>query len=139
MAKVYISCHHPDPADELAAVLEAVGHTVVSTWHRSTDPRPAKGDAVAWGNAANRNAEQIEQSTVFVLVASPDHIAGTKHVPGGKFVEAGYALGLGVITGEGQRPGPKVFTVGGVENGMLHMVGVTHVADAAGLVAALGK
>ncbi len=50
--KVYISCHHPDPANELAAAIIAAGHAVVSTWHTSTDPRPAADGALSIDGAA---------------------------------------------------------------------------------------
>lgn len=110
MAKVYVSCHHADPANDLAAALLAAGHAVVSTWHTDPAPRPAAGDAGAWRLNAVRNLGEIETADALVLVASAEHIARTKCVPGGKFVEAGYAMGAGV----------RVFTLGGVENGMLY-------------------
>lgn len=119
MSKVYIACHHPDQANELADRL-AAKHTVSSTWHRDTKPRPEKSDAAGWGENAKRNLTEIAKSDVLVLVASPEHIDGTKRVPGGKFVELGYALGRCV----------RVFTLGGVENGMLYHPSVEHVADA---------
>lgn len=127
--RVYIAAHHPDPANDLAAALRAAGHAVVSTWHASTDPRPAADDAAAWGRAALRNQSEIDGAHVLVVVASPEHLSRAKCVPGGKFVEAGYAT----------RAGCRVVTVGGVENGMLYHPHVEHVADAAGLVALLGK
>lgn len=127
MSRVYIACHHPDPANALAAELEAAGHTVVSAWHTSTDPRPERGDAAGWGRNALVNVLEIDGADVLALVASPEHVAGTARVPGGKFVEAGYAL----------RASKRIVTVGGVENGMLYHPHVEHVADAAGLVALL--
>lgn len=127
MTRVYIACHHPDPANALAAELKAAGHAVVSTWHTSTDPRPAKGDACGWGKCALRNQSEIDGARVLVVVASQAHLDGTDRVPGGKFVEAGYAI----------RANIRVVTVGGVENGMLHHPHVEHVADAATLVSLL--
>jgi hypothetical protein len=134
MAKVYISCHHPGPANVLAAVLADSGHDVVSTWHRVTDSRPSKGDTGAWQAAADRNFEQIESADAFVLVASAAHLDGSDRVPGGKFVEAGYAHGL--RNGDGDYR-VRVFTLGGVENGMLHTTGITHLDDASELLAML--
>jgi len=125
--RVYIACHHPDPANQIAAELKAAGHAVVSTWHTSTGPRPARDDAAGWGRNALRNQTEIDGCNVLVVVASPDHVAGVSRVPGGKFVEAGYAV----------RAMKRVVTVGGVENGMLYHPHVEHVADAAGLVALL--
>lgn len=131
MSKVYVSSHHPDPANALATELVAAGHTVVSTWHTENGPRPAADDAAAWAKKANRNFEQIETADVFVLIASPEHIDGTRRVSGGKFVEAGYALGLTDHVGCCK---VEVFTVGGVENGMLFVEGVRHAADTAELL-----
>ena len=125
--RVYIACHAPDRANYVADVLKAAGHTVVSTWHTSTDPRPARDDAAGWGRNALRNQSEIDGANVLVVVASPAHLSGEERVPGGKFVEAGYAM----------RAGCRVVTVGGVENGMLYHPHVEHVADAAGLVALL--
>lgn len=126
--RVYIACHAPDRANHVADVLRAAGHAVVSTWHTSTDPRPARDDAAVWGRNALRNQSEIDGCNVLVVVASPAHLDGTERVPGGKFVEAGYAI----------RAMARVVTVGGVENGMLYHPHVEHVADAAGLVALLG-
>jgi len=124
MARVYIACHAPDRANYVADVLKAAGHAVVSTWHTSADPRPAKDDAAGWGRSALRNQSEIDGSRVLVVVASPAHLDGTERVPGGKFVEAGYAI----------RGNVRVVTVGGVENGMLYHPHVEHVADAVALV-----
>lgn len=125
--RVYIASHHPDPANALAADLTAAGHAVVSTWHTSTDPRPAADDAAGWGRNALRNQSEIDGANVMVVIASPEHLSRAKCVPGGKFVEAGYAI----------RGMKRVVTVGGVENGALYHPHVEHAADAAGLVALL--
>ncbi len=126
--KVYISCHHPDPANELADSLAAAGHTVVSTWHRETTPRPTADDFGAWAEKTAANEAEIETCDVLAVIASADHVSRVKCVPGGKFVEAGYA----------RRAGKMLVTVGGVENGALWHAGTRHVDDAAGLVALLG-
>ena len=107
MAKVYICCHHSDPANQLRDALTYAGHEVVSTWHAGPGPRPADTDSAAWQEKADNNFQQITTADALVVIASLDHIARIKCVPGGKFVEAGYALGYG---------GVKVFTLGGVEN-----------------------
>ena len=119
--RVYISCHNPDLANDLAAVLKAAGHEVVSTWHSDPGPRPARDDAGAWAAKTVDNLAQIGAADALALIAGPERY------PGGKFVEAGYALCACV----------KVFTVGGVENGMLHHPGVKHTKDAAELLALL--
>jgi hypothetical protein len=129
MAKIYISSHHPDPANILATVLAQAGHTVSSTWHGETGPRPAADDAAAWGEKAKRNKAEIANSDVLVLIASPEHLSGEKRVSGGKFIEAGYAIGRCA----------RVVTVGGVENGMLWDPHVEHAADADALVKLLAK
>lgn len=117
--KVYISAHHPDPANALADALTAAGHEVVSTWHRDDNPRPAKDDADGWGAKADDNLHRIAaMAETLVLIAGPDRY------PGGKFVEAGYALACGA----------KVYTLGGIENGMLHYATIGHVADTASLL-----
>ena len=126
MARVYISCHHPDPANALAAELVADGHTVTSTWHTSTEPRPASDDSLAWTRNADRNLEQIERSDALVVIASPEHISREKCVSGGKFFEAGYAHS---VRDEDGNEVVRVFTLGGVENGMLHTSSITHAAD----------
>lgn len=126
--KVYISCHHRDPANALSAELTAAGHEVVSTWHAATCPRPAADDRSKWAESAKRNVAAVLGADALVVVACPDHVARVRCVPGGKFVEAGVALS----------GGRRVFTVGGVENGMLFHPHVEHVDDAAELVAALG-
>lgn len=131
--RVYISCHHPDPANAVAGHLEAAGHAIVSTWHRSTDPRPAADDAAGWRAAADRNCEEIEAADALVLVASPGHLDGTARVPGGKFVEAGYAAGL--MNGRAKRC--RIVTLGGVENGMLYGSDFEHAADVPALLAIL--
>ena len=118
MRKIYISCHHPDPANALAAELVAAGHEVLSKWHVDPTPRPAKDDARAWGANAERNFAAIREANVLILIAGPDRY------PGGKFVEAGYALSAG----------RDVITVGGVENGMLYHQDVGHAADTAELL-----
>ena len=122
MATVYISSHHPDPANELAAALTAAGHDVVSRWHSEAAPRPAADDAAAWQEKAARNLTAVRGAAVLALVAGPDKY------PGGKFVEAGYAIGRGI----------HVVVVGRVENGMLYHPLVSRVDDAAGLMALLG-
>lgn len=125
--KVYIACHHPDPANELAAALKAAGHEVVSTWHTSAEPRPAADDAAAWGAKTLVNEVEIYTANALVVVASPEHVSRVKCVPGGKFVEAGYARAMG----------KRLFTVGGVENGALWHPRTVHCKDGAELVAAI--
>ena len=127
--KVYISCHHPDPANDLAAKLIAAGHQVVSTWHTDLAPRPAAADATGWQPAADRNLDQIIGADALVVIASPDHVSRAKCVPGGKFVEAGAAIALA----------KTVVTCGGVENGMLHAAQVRHAADGDGVVSTLAN
>jgi hypothetical protein len=105
--KVYISCHHPDPANELAVALTSAGHTVVSTWHTSAEPRPDHNDVRAWAYKCGENFDQIMQSELLVLVGGPDKY------PGGKFIEAGYAYATGV----------KVMVLGRRENGMVALFG----------------
>jgi hypothetical protein len=137
--RIYISCHAPGPANELAAALTASGHEVVSTWHSSGYPRPANDDAQGWQYNANLNCEQIETADALVVVASADHISRVKCVPGGKFFEAGYAHALRNEDGEAMC---SVFTLGGVENGMLYTFGVTQAKDTAellDLLASLGS
>jgi hypothetical protein len=129
--RIYIACHHPDPANQLAAALFAAGHIVTSTWHSGEGTRPEVSDAAAWKVKADNNCWQIEVSDCLVLVASPEHIVGTSRVPGGKFFEAGYAHGLRRDDGTYK---VKVLTVGGIENGMLNTTGVSHAADTAGLL-----
>ena len=121
MARVYLSCHHPDSANELAFLLTGP-HEVVSTWHVGSSPRPNHDDAEGWAASAAKNMKQIDSCEVFVVIASPEHLAGTGRVSGGKFVEAGYALNHALASG-----GPRVFTVGGVENEMLYHPTVEHV------------
>lgn len=108
--KIYISCHHPDPANELAAELKAAGHTVVSDWHSSGEVRPGLEDGKSWARKSGHNFNLISTADVVVLIASADHVRGVHRVSGGKFVEAGFAMGSGC----------PVVAVGGVENGMLH-------------------
>ena len=122
---VYIACHHPDPANNLAAKLTAAGHRVVSTWH--TEPRLASDDVAGWKTGAASNLGQIAGADALVLIASPDHVSRAKCVPGGKFVEAGAAIALA----------KTVVTCGGVENGMLCAAQVRHAADADGVVSTL--
>lgn len=116
--RIYISCHHPDPANELAAALTVAGHEIASTWHTDTAPRPDRDDANAWAQKANDNFEQIAGADALVLIAGPDKY------PGGKFVEAGYAIGLG----------KEVYTVGRVENGILYCAAVEHATSAPHLI-----
>ena len=123
--KVYISCHHPDPANELAAILREAGHEVVSTWHTETGPRPDAADKHSWGLKADNNLAQITTADDLVVIASPEHLSRERCVPGGEFFEAGFAQA---------HPGMRVFTVGGVENGMLYASDVTHVANATELL-----
>jgi len=125
--RFYISCHGPDPANELAAALTAAGHEVVSTWHTETVPRPASDDAAAWQVKADRNFDQIRGCDALVCIASPEHIARTKCVSGGKFAETGAAIVLS----------KHVFTLGGVENGMLYAAQVRHAQSAADIIAAV--
>lgn len=137
--KVYISCHHPDPANALAATLRTAGHEVVSTWHSESAPRPATGDIHTWREKANRNFDQIEVADALVLIASPEHLSREKCVSGGKFVEAGYAYGLKHPKGhpkEGQLR-VAVITLGGMENGMLAAERVFHCTDAADVLTLL--
>ncbi len=129
MSKVYIACHHRDPANELADRLAAALHTVSSTWHRDTAPRPWPTDAAAWSANAARNMKGIGGSDVLVLIASPEHVAGANRVPGGKFIEFGYALARCV----------RALTLGGVENGMLWHPNVEHAADVVDLLAKLAN
>ena len=116
--KVYVSCHHPDPANAVADALEAAGHTVVSDWHRSDDPPPDRDDGEAWAVKAAANFTRILGCEMLVIVAGPERY------PGGKFVEAGFALGLN----------KDVITVGRVENGMLFHPTVEHADDAEALL-----
>ncbi len=120
---VYISCHDHRIATDFAGMLAGAGHTIVSTWHTETAPRPDPNDGAEWGEKASRNMGQIGGADALVLIAAPDKVTG------GKFVEAGYALCGGVT----------VYTVGRVENGMLWHPDVKHVANAAELIAALGE
>ncbi len=129
MSKVYIACHHRDPANALAARLSVAGHTITSSWHCDTAPRPSPDDAATWSANASRNMKEIGNSDVLVLIASTEHIAGTGRVPGGKFVEFGYALARCV----------RVITLGGVENGMLYHPNAEHAADVADLLAILAN
>lgn len=129
--RVYVSCHHPGPANQLAAALEAAGHQVISSWHRSADPRPSSPQE--WAASAGCNLLQIDSADVFALIASAGHLDGSARVAGGKFFEAGYAAAR-MLAGSSPQ---LVYTVGGVENGMLHHPGILHVADAAELVARL--
>lgn len=126
--RVYISCHAAEPARELASALIAAGHTIVSTWHESTELRPAIDDGTAWAANAKRNMTEIDTAEALALIASPEHITRTACVPGGKFVEAGYALNHALGSGF------LVVTVGGVENGMLYHPAVKHVQTTAELV-----
>lgn len=119
--KVYISAHHPDPANELSDALTAAGHQVLSTWHRD-GPRPDISDEPAWAEKACDNFDLIDKVDALILIASLAHISGTNRVAGGKFVEAGYALGVE----------KRVYTLGGVENGMMHAA--LNVADVAELL-----
>ena len=125
--RVYISCHHPDPANELAAALTAAGHEVVSTWHTTGEPRPADTDAKAWYLKAAMNFGEIESADTLVIIASLDHIARIRCVPGGKFVEAGYALAYGI----------RVYAIGGAGNGMMYAADVEHVQETSELLALL--
>jgi hypothetical protein len=134
--KVYISCHHPDPANELATALAAAGHKIVSKWHDSLDPRPASDDAAAWLKAADRNIMAIESADALVVVASSEHLSREKCVPGGKFFEAGYAHGLRKDDGTFA---VRVFTLGGVENGMLYTSSIRHAKDVAELLTMLAN
>lgn len=129
MAKVYVSSHHPDPAKQLAEALRAAGHTVSSTWHDETGPRPAADDAAEWANKAAINVTQIGNSDVLVLISSPEHVSGEKRVAGGKFVEAGVALGRMV----------RLFVLGAVENGMLHHPRIEQVDNADELIRKLDR
>lgn len=131
--KVYISCHHPDPANELAEALIQAGHTIVSTWHTEPGNRPSTPEA--WSAAADRNCQQIETANWLVVVASTEHLAGTARVPGGKFFEAGYAHGLRDERGD---LSVQVATFGGVENGMLHTTGVYHATQLDDLLYVIG-
>ena len=117
--KIYISCHHPDPANALAEKLQAAGHRVSSSWHSVAGQRPAADDGEAWKQKARNNRVEISNSDALVLIASPEHLDGTRRVSGGKFVEAGVALGRMV----------RVYTLGGVENGMLYDPLVIHARD----------
>lgn len=118
--KVYISCHHPDPANELAAALRAAGHDVVSTWHTDAPPKPPLDNATAWAAKAAANLEIIDvDAEALVLIAGPEKYSG------GKFIEAGYAMTVGC----------DVYTLGRVENGMLHHPKVKHAADVGELLA----
>lgn len=125
--KIYLSCHSPAPANDLATTLVAAGHKVVSTWHYE-GARPAAGDAKTWGKKAVQNLDQILGADALVLIASPGHIDGSARVPGGKFVEAGYAICLA------EQGDSQVFTLGGVENGMLHHPEIRHAGDVAELL-----
>lgn len=118
--RVYISCHHPNPANELAAALTAAGHVVVSTWHTDGETREPVGNAGWWRKRADYNFALIETADVLALVAGPERY------PGGKFVEAGYAM----------KEGLRVVTVGTVENGMMQYG--ESVPDVAALVRLLG-
>ncbi len=129
---VYVSCHVPKPANKLALALIMAGHKIVSTWHTSDEPRPAPDDAAGWGANAERNMAELATANVYVLIASPGHLDGSHRIPGGKFVEAGWAL-------QGRSPGDRLFTAGGVENGMLYHPPFEHVQDAAELIAKLGE
>lgn len=119
--RVYISCHHPVPANELADALTAAGHYICSTWHREPGPRPAWDDAVAWADKAAHNFLMISSADALVL------IAGDEKYPGGKFIEAGFAFGVGI----------KVYVLGRVENGMLHRTAIGKAKDTAELIAKL--
>lgn len=104
--RVYISCHHPHPAQKIAAVIISGGHEVVSSWHVKSGPPPAREDVTSWRKIAARNFNEIETADVLVCVAADSKQYG----PGGKFVEAGYALGL-------DKP---VLSIGAIENGMMN-------------------
>jgi hypothetical protein len=127
VVKVYISCHHPDPANSLAALLKANGHEIVSTWHAETTPRPASDGATAWQVKADANIDRIRATDALVCIASPEHVSRAKCVPGGKFVEAGAAVMASKL----------VFTLGGIENGMLYAAQVRHAKDVADLLSLL--
>ncbi len=127
--RIYICCHHSDPANELAAVLEAAGHQIVSSWHSDGQPRPADGDAIVWRKKAELNLQQIDLAEAVVVISSLEHVSREKCVPGGKFVEAGYALNHALGSG-----GPSVIIFGGVENGMLYHPAVLHTANVKELI-----
>jgi hypothetical protein len=129
MAKVYISSHDPAPANDLAAVLVAAGHEVTSTWHVGDPPKLDFSDTGTWGLRAATNLGLIRGSQALVVIASPAHLSGEKRVTGGKFVEAGAALAT--IR--------AVFTLGGVENGMLHHPLVQHAATTEELLEKLAE
>ena len=118
MAKVYISCHAPEPANALAAQLKTAGHEVVSDWHTETEPRPPLSAADEWNRKAIHNVNLIESANVLVVLCD-----GQPH-PGGKWVEAGIAW-----------PQKPVFVLGEVENGMSHLF--TRVRDVSGLIEAI--
>jgi hypothetical protein len=116
--RVYISCHHPDPANELADILKTAGHTVVSLWHREPSPRPAADAVTEWADKAGHNFNFIRACDVHVTVCD-----GQPH-PGGNHRESGFAQGIG----------KKVAVVGPVENGMQRHAAVKQCADAAELL-----
>ena len=111
--KVYLSCHHPDPARELAERLRAAGHQIVSDWHEDGEERPAPDDVKTWCYKAGHNLDQIKTADVLVLIAGP------VRYPGGKFVEAGFAYGIGV----------NVIALGRRENGMSALFGFADDAE----------
>lgn len=108
--------------------MRRAGHRIVSTWHGTEVLRPPAGDAQRWAEKAVGNMHEIRNADALVLIASPKHLDGSERVPGGKFVEAGFALGHGLT----------LYTVGGVENGMLYHPSILHAADETSLVELLG-
>ncbi len=117
--RVYISSHDLDSAESLALALVEAGHEIASTWHAEGGPKLPLTEADQWEARAARNFDQIDSAGVLVLIAATDR------VPGGKFVEAGYAMARGLA----------VYTLGAVENGMMHAA--NQCGDVADLLAAL--
>jgi hypothetical protein len=99
--KVYISSHDSDLAEDAAMTLRMAGHTIVSTWHIGSVPRPPSDDPT-WAAKAEDNFRLIDTADALVLLSGPGLF------PGGKFVEAGHAIGR-----------RRVIVVGRRENGML--------------------
>jgi len=131
---VYISCHHPDPANGLADAVEAAGHNVCSLWHRDPSPRPAPDAVAEWADKAAHNVNMIIACDVHVTINSPTKHKRIVHegvegyfgaVPGGKHRESGIAQGLG----------KRVAVVGPVENGMQYHQAVRRFDDTAAFLA----
>lgn len=86
--KIYIAGSCPKKGQELAAKLQALGHTITSSWLWKEFKRTVAYSDAEKQEIAFQDHQDIRKSDCLILISDEEKVSG------GKFVEVGIAIGL---------------------------------------------